>query len=84
MLRVSGAIAFIFVLVMTLGACASSSSSGIVLTVSRGDATSAYAGTDRSADAGTNSTANCLCCLAPQTGTRRRTQRALCARCVRR
>ena len=45
MLRVSGAIAFILAWVLTLGGCASSSSSGIELTVSRGDATGAYAGT---------------------------------------
>jgi hypothetical protein len=45
MSRVSGAIACILAWVLTLGGCASSSSSGIELTVSRGDATSAYAGT---------------------------------------
>ena len=45
MLRVSGATAFILAWVLILGGCASSSSSGSELSVSRGDATSAYAGT---------------------------------------
>ena len=45
MLRISGAKACLLASVLTLAGCASSSSSGIELSVSRGDATSAYAGT---------------------------------------
>ena len=45
MLRISSAKACLLASVLTLVGCASSSSSGIELSVSRGDATSAYAGT---------------------------------------
>ena len=45
MLRISGAKACLLASALTLAGCASSSSSGIELSVSRGDATSAYAGT---------------------------------------
>ena len=45
MLRISSAKACLLGSFLTLVGCASSSSSGIELTVSRGDATSAYAGT---------------------------------------
>ena len=45
MLRISSAKACLLASVLTLIGCASSSSSGIELGVSRGDATSAYAGT---------------------------------------
>ena len=45
MLRISSAKACLLASVVTLAGCASSSSSGIELSVSRGDATSAYAGT---------------------------------------
>ncbi|MEC9078872.1 MAG: hypothetical protein VYB43_02295 [Pseudomonadota bacterium] len=45
MLRISSAKACLLASVLTLAGCASSSSSGIELSVSRGDATSAYAGT---------------------------------------
>ena len=45
MLRISSAKAYLLASVLTLVGCASSSSSGIELSVSRGDATSAYAGT---------------------------------------
>ena len=45
MLRISGAKTCLLAWVLTLVGCASSSSSGIELTISRGDATGAYAGT---------------------------------------
>ena len=45
MLRISSAKVCLLASVLTLVGCASSSSSGIELSVSRGDATSAYAGT---------------------------------------
>ncbi len=45
MLRISSTKACLLASVLTLIGCASSSSSGIELSVSRGDATSAYAGT---------------------------------------
>ena len=45
MLRISSAKACLLASVLTLVGCTSSSSSGIELSVSRGDATSAYAGT---------------------------------------
>ena len=45
MLRISSAKACLLASALTLVGCASSSSSGIELSVSRGDATSAYAGT---------------------------------------